>query len=310
MRSTRPVVFCGLLAALCGFAAAGQAAQVTVDVRGTVTYVGDHPVWEGQVEVGDAYRYVVSYDSEAAPTAWYEDEDRRSCLYEISLVSLTVGNLELVATGESFAVLVSGPEGDYCCLTSSVATASGVRFDTSELRFYYPAGTFSEELPLLPPDAYGPWSWPPSLRIVPSDPGENWASCQGTVDSITTTEEGGDEDDTTAPVVSAVEASPNVLWPPNNKLVPVLVQATATDNTGVVAVDLTIADEYGELNQTVAMQSSGDGAYAAVVRLRAARDGKDKDGRVYTLTVRAIDAAGNVSAAVSTTVVVPHDQRR
>ena len=43
------------------------------------------------------------------------------------------------------------------------------------------------------------------------------------------------------------------------------------------------------------------------VRLRAERSGNGAD-RVYTITVTAVDAAGNTSTA-STNVIVPHDQR-
>ena len=42
--------------------------------------------------------------------------------------------------------------------------------------------------------------------------------------------------------------------------------------------------------------------------LRAERTGKDKGGRIYTITIQATDEAGNQSAAATVTVTVPHDQ--
>jgi hypothetical protein len=44
------------------------------------------------------------------------------------------------------------------------------------------------------------------------------------------------------------------------------------------------------------------------VSLRADRDGRGS-GRIYSIAMRCTDASGNVSTA-TTTVTVPHDQRR
>ena len=38
--------------------------------------------------------------------------------------------------------------------------------------------------------------------------------------------------DVTPPTINALSASPNVLWPPNHKFVPVSVSVSATDNCG------------------------------------------------------------------------------
>jgi hypothetical protein len=44
-------------------------------------------------------------------------------------------------------------------------------------------------------------------------------------------------------------------------------------------------------------------------KLKAERDGKNKTGRIYTVTYSATDATGN-KAIASATVVVPHDERK
>ena len=49
------------------------------------------------------------------------------------------------------------------------------------------------------------------------------------------------------------------------------------------------------------------GSYSFTVSLQASRNGNDKDGRHYTITVSAKDLAGNLGSA-ATIVTVPHDQ--
>ena len=45
-----------------------------------------------------------------------------------------------------------------------------------------------------------------------------------------------------------------------------------------------------------------------VLQLRAERDARDRDGRTYTMALRAADSAGNLSDPSEVTVLVPHDQ--
>jgi len=112
--------------------------------------------------------------------------------------------------------------------------------------------------------------------------------------------------DKTPPTV-ACSASPNILWPPNNKLVPVSVSVNATDalsgSAGFTLVSVTSnepdsgqGDIQGFLTGTVS--TSG--------QLRAQRLGSGT-GRVYTFTYSGADRAGN-TASCTTTVSVPHDQ--
>jgi len=93
------------------------------------------------------------------------------------------------------------------------------------------------------------------------------------------------------------------LWPANHKMVKVTPSFEVTDNCeGVAAIEL--------VEITCNQQSEGDieitdeGIY-----LRATRDAHDKDGRIYTITYKATDGAGN-EATASTEVEVPHSRGR
>jgi nitrous oxidase accessory protein NosD len=115
----------------------------------------------------------------------------------------------------------------------------------------------------------------------------------------------------TPPTASLGSPDPAVLWPANGKPVAVTIQGSVTDADGDLGQAwLEIEDEYGELDgtQDVTAALGPDGAFVTSVTLIARRDGKDKDGREYVITLYAVDAAGNEAASDSITVVVPHDQ--
>ena len=118
--------------------------------------------------------------------------------------------------------------------------------------------------------------------------------------------------DTTPPTVGSVTATPSVLWPANNKLVNVTVVASITDDdSGVASATLFIDDEYNEFDGSVGMTRLDPAAdlWTVTVALRAARNGNDRNGRSYLLTVQATDEAGNTSTSSVIQVLVPHDQR-
>jgi hypothetical protein len=114
--------------------------------------------------------------------------------------------------------------------------------------------------------------------------------------------------DRTAPAVSSIAATPNTLWPPNHKLVPVLVSLAASDGCSGVSSAVTSVtsdepvDDLGDGNTEPDWVVTGPLA----LLLRAERSGLG-DGRVYTVGVTTTDAAGNATTSF-TTVVVPHDQ--
>jgi probable HAF family extracellular repeat protein len=101
--------------------------------------------------------------------------------------------------------------------------------------------------------------------------------------------------DTTAPVISAVSATPSTVGPPKGQLVDVAVAATATD-------DVDDAPVCAVSSISATGSTADDYSFAGLAaRVRAV------GGRTYTLNVTCADAAGNVSPASSTTVVVPPD---
>ncbi|HVH70277.1 MAG TPA: hypothetical protein VNB49_04100, partial [Candidatus Dormibacteraeota bacterium] len=112
--------------------------------------------------------------------------------------------------------------------------------------------------------------------------------------------------DKTPPTV-ACSASPNILWPPNNKLVPINVSVNVSDAlsgpNGFTLVSVTSNEPdsgQGDIQGFVTGTASTSG------QLRAQRLGSGT-GRVYTFTYTGSDRAGN-TASCTTTVSVPHDQ--
>ena len=112
--------------------------------------------------------------------------------------------------------------------------------------------------------------------------------------------------------------SPNVLWPPNHRMVSVTPTVNATDNCdpspsySLVSIVMNEGDETdtfdpeydytqgdGNTDDDIQVDENGN------IFLRAERSGKS-DGRVYTLTYKAMDSSGNSSTATAT-VTVPHD---
>ncbi|MEO5782781.1 MAG: HYR domain-containing protein, partial [Ginsengibacter sp.] len=114
--------------------------------------------------------------------------------------------------------------------------------------------------------------------------------------------------DTEAPVIHNLSASPNNLWPPNHKMKDVAVNYTTNDNCpGPISCSLSVTSNE-------AVNGTGDGNTSPDwvviddhnVQLRAERAGGG-DGRIYTITTTCHDQYGNTSAKI-TTVTVYHDK--
>ena len=105
------------------------------------------------------------------------------------------------------------------------------------------------------------------------------------------------------PSITSVRATPNLIWPPNHKMVPLSVVADAHAVCGPpVCTILSIASD-GPTDR-ITDDTAITGNLTALVR--AERSGASM-GRTYTITVECDDTAGN--AATGTTLVrVPHDQ--
>jgi hypothetical protein len=95
--------------------------------------------------------------------------------------------------------------------------------------------------------------------------------------------------DTMPPVISMVYASPDAIWPPNGKMVPVSVTVTATDTV--------------DPNPACALTKVSGSAGAAAITGQFSANVQSNNGAVYVLTVTCSDLAGNMSSA-STSVSV------
>jgi hypothetical protein len=106
---------------------------------------------------------------------------------------------------------------------------------------------------------------------------------------------------TTPPTVCKLTATPNSIWPPNHKMIPVTITGTASGSCNpascrIVSVSSNEKTEPGDWVITGNL----------TVNLRADRSGKGS-GLIYTITVQCTDAAGNISTS-TVTVSVAHDQ--
>jgi hypothetical protein len=116
--------------------------------------------------------------------------------------------------------------------------------------------------------------------------------------------------DTTPPTVTIVSVTPATLWPPNGKLVPVILVATIMDTGSGMDPSTpayTVEDEYGSVEPRGSLTLRADGRYTATIPLQASRNGNDTDGRLYTIIVSANDTEGNEGSAEAI-VTVPHNQ--
>ena len=102
-----------------------------------------------------------------------------------------------------------------------------------------------------------------------------------------------------APTITAASASPDVLWPPNHKLVAVTINYTETSNCPS-SCTLSVSSSEPGPNEWIIVD-------AHHVQLLAERDGNGS-GRIYTITITCTNSGGTTTQTV--TVLVPHDQRR
>ncbi|MBA4136833.1 MAG: hypothetical protein C0518_05905 [Opitutus sp.] len=114
--------------------------------------------------------------------------------------------------------------------------------------------------------------------------------------------------DTTAPVISSLSNSAPTLWPPNHKMVNVTVSPIVTDIVGVTSLKIVRVTSSEPDNGLGDGDTANDIAITGnlTVQLRAERSGSG-NGRTYTITVEARDAAGNASTR-TTTAFVPKSQ--
>ncbi len=107
---------------------------------------------------------------------------------------------------------------------------------------------------------------------------------------------------------SKASASPAVLWPPNHKLVPILITGVIAPAGGLVTIRIT------GITQDEPTRDVGDGdtcpdaagVGTAQAQLRAERSGTG-NGRVYTVSFAADDGRGGTCTG-TVKVGVPHDR--
>ena len=114
--------------------------------------------------------------------------------------------------------------------------------------------------------------------------------------------------DTQAPTLYAL-VKPDILWPVNNKMVPIIPTYSAFDNCDFYP-EIRIADV--TINEPNSVALSGNTMEDVMVNiygilyLRAKRS-ETKSDRTYTITFEAQDNCGNISTK-SVNVTVPHDR--
>jgi len=105
------------------------------------------------------------------------------------------------------------------------------------------------------------------------------------------------------PTISALTATPNVLWPANKRMVPVTIGVTVADDSDPAPV----CQITGVTSNEPAGVSDWILTGPLSLTLRADRDGLGA-GRIYSITVTCTNAS-QLRASASVTVFVPHDQR-
>jgi hypothetical protein len=111
------------------------------------------------------------------------------------------------------------------------------------------------------------------------------------------------------PTIDNASVTPSLLWPPNHKMVPVVVTVEASDETEPPTCGIT------EITSNEPVNGSGDGNTAPdwlvtgplTAQLRAERAGGG-GGRIYTLTVECVDLADN-AITTQVAVTVPHSKK-
>jgi hypothetical protein len=193
-------------------------------------------------------------------------------------------------TPAAVSVQVSDPGGD---AMKVVWLLNGKPVQTNQLAASQPPQaqtvTFTAELPM----------GTNALEVVVTDSANYSASCSTAVTVV----------DTIPPVITNACASVTSLWPPNHKMVTVTIKATVTDNCGpakwrIIQVQSNEpVNGKGDGNTSPDWKICGDHS----VSLRAERSGSGS-GRIYTITIQAMDASGNLSDPATVIVTVPKSQ--
>lgn len=106
----------------------------------------------------------------------------------------------------------------------------------------------------------------------------------------------------------SVSLSPNILWPPNHKLVKIQATISAQDesspNPAIVLVSVTANEKL-----TPGDVAAQIGTAARTFSVKSERTGNSEGGRIYSVTYSAKNSCGN-SATATEIITVPHDWRK
>ncbi|MHC4278346.1 MAG: hypothetical protein ACYSTI_13665, partial [Planctomycetota bacterium] len=114
--------------------------------------------------------------------------------------------------------------------------------------------------------------------------------------------------DATPPALTLNQPNPSRLWPPNGEMVTVSFSGNAQEQvngSGLDTVTYTMIDEYGKYGSsgTLTPSSSYYFSFNFNLSLESERDPNDPDGRIYTVTVTAVDKVGNSVEKIVTVAV-------
>jgi len=118
--------------------------------------------------------------------------------------------------------------------------------------------------------------------------------------------------DTTQPTLNPT-ANKTILWPPNHKMVDIIIDTHASDNSGMPSLSAVVmsnepqeglgdGDMAPDWTEPVIEQETG----IITLQLRAERSGSG-DGRTYSIAITATDPSSNSSTA-NLNIIVPHDK--
>ena len=177
---------------------------------------------------------------------------------------------------------------------SVVWSIDGTAYQTNDLA----AGTTGVPVPVDFTANFGAGSHDVVISVTDSE--TNSVICTNTVDV----------EDTSAPAIQSLTATPKTLWPPDHTMRCIKLTLSGTDTCGgsitsrVVSVTSNEPQRGGGDGNTCPDWALVDGKMK--VYLRAERSGRGR-GRIYTITVESADAAGNLSTS-TVNVFVPHNQ--
>ena len=281
-----------------------QAAAKPVQIIGTGMHYGGYVIYRYQVKNNGTQsisRITLGYtgetDSSFAGLAVLPDDP----------------TVDLPMVGQWFpSAIISRPDGWGCKLIGEADEGDAIGIDWVE-------GSFAKELwPRRLQEMNAPQVYPNGKAIAPGQTSGDFSVKLdspdfGYVHGYASVDYGGDtlpvpieKGDITPPTLS-ITLSPNTLWPPNDKLVPITATIAVNDDYDpepeIKLESITATEMLADGDIQDAQLGADDRSFS----LAAKRAGTNMAGRIYTVTYSATDASGN-KATASATVTVPHDQ--